>query len=118
MYILVIGELFSEIDQVRFKYSSHKYHTDGRPKPDSWDMDAQVEMRYGYGIEVEGKKADGEAFHVALNPEGYRFPAEGSGDLSSLMLSMFQAFRAKPEFCQDFVDSEENAGMSHQLLKL
>ncbi len=99
---------FSEIDQVRFKYSSHRFHTDGRPKPSSWDMDAQVEMRYGYGIEVEGKRANGEAFHVALNPEGRRFPEEGSGDLSSLMLSMFQAFRAKPGFCQYFVDCEEN----------
>ncbi len=98
---------FTPIDRIRFRYSFRKFHN-GKPDPTEWDMDAQVEMRYGYGIEVEGTDSDGEYFHKALNPEGRLFPRATSGDLSSLMLSMFAANRAWPDKCKLFADMEEN----------
>jgi len=99
---------FSKIDQAKFTYSKHRFHTDGQPKPSPADMDAQVNMRYGYGCEVKGKKADGESFHVGENPEGRRFPLWRNFGSVELMYSAFQAFRARPKYCQYYADVEEN----------
>jgi hypothetical protein len=98
---------FAQIDQVRFRYSLHSFH-DGKPSNGDWDMDAQIEMRYGYGIEVEGEDAEGKHFRVVLKREGLWQPVSDTRDISSLVLSMFGAFRAHPEVCSIFVDAQQD----------
>jgi hypothetical protein len=98
---------FAQIDQVRFRYSLHSFH-DGEPAKGDWDMDARVEMRYGHGIEVEGEDAEGKHFRVVLKREGLWQPESDTRDISSLVLSMFGAFRACPEACSIFVDVQED----------
>jgi hypothetical protein len=98
---------FAQIDQVRFRYSLHSLH-DGKPSNGDWDMDAQVEMRYGYGIEVEGNDAVGKHFKLALKRQGLWQQASDTRDISSLVLSMFGAFRAHPEVCSIFVDAQRD----------
>jgi hypothetical protein len=98
---------FAQIDEVRFHYSLHSFH-DGKAVNGDWDMDSQVELRYGYGIEVAGVDAEGRHFQLALKRQGLWQPASDTRDISSLVLSMFGAFRACPETCSIFVDAQQD----------
>ena len=97
---------YAQIDQARFAFSSHTF-LQGKPADNEWDMDAQVDMQYGHGIDVEGKDASGRPLHWALNREDLKAPP-GGGDISSLMLSMFDAHFARPEVCVQFSSMEED----------
>lgn len=100
---------YAQIDQVRFAFSSHTF-LQGKPADIEWDMDAQVDMQYGHGIDIEGKDARGQQLHWALSREGMNGPA-GGGDVSSLMLSMFNAHMARPEWCVAFSSIEEDVAL-------
>ena len=100
---------YAQIDQARFAFSSHTF-LQGKPADIAWDMDAQVDMQYGHGIDVVGKNASGQPLHWALNREGLKGPA-GGGDVSSLMLSMFYAHLARPEVCARFSSIEEDVAL-------
>jgi hypothetical protein len=98
---------FAQIDRVQCRYSFHSFHN-GKSVRGDWDMDARVELRYGQGITIEGKDAEGKPLRLGLSPQGLLQPEGDTRDLSSLVLSLFGAFRARPDVCAIFVDARED----------
>jgi hypothetical protein len=101
---------YTQIDQVSFQYSSHTYQNDKLVKT-NWNMDARIVMRYGYGIEMEGTDDDenGKHFREVFNRDvGLESTREQKRRVSSMVLSMFDSYRALPEVCSYFSDIQEN----------
>ena len=105
-------ENFAQIDSARFRYTCRTSH-EGPMRPGSatshdWDMNAQVEMRYAWGLKAEGSNSTGEHFEVEMSPERERLAGPGYLNLASLAYHFFGAYLARPEVCGGYDDIQEN----------
>lgn len=103
-------ENYSKIDEAEFDYSSRTI-LDGKNEPSVWSMDAHIRMKYGYGLDAKGTDSEGKPIHLFFNLDGEVAPVgREESDLSSLMLSLFSSYAARPERAAFYGDLlEENA---------
>ncbi|GHT10588.1 hypothetical protein FACS1894170_02910 [Planctomycetales bacterium] len=99
---------YAKIDEVEFDYSSRTI-LDGKLEPNVWSMDAHIRMKYGYGMEANGTDVEGRPIHYVFNMGGNVTPVEGGSDLSSLMISFFGSYIARPEFLTNYFDVREES---------
>jgi len=87
---------FALIDEIEFDCTHFFYNEDGTKRTTNACFEGHVRLKYGYGLLIDGKDAEGKPILWIFNLDGEISAIASTWNISSMMLDFFGAYNAKP----------------------
>jgi hypothetical protein len=87
---------FAQIDEIEFDCTNFFYNKDGTKVKTRVCFEGHVRLKYGYGLMIDGKDAEGKPILWVFNLDGEISAIASKCNLSSMMLNFFGASEALP----------------------